>query len=82
MPSRRAPFFLALFVGLAVGLVYPYVDRALACRKPQSEACVWAKAYFPLTVGLSLVLLGGASAGAVYGFLAWRRKSKQEDDLP
>ena len=72
--SRRSAFFVALFAGLAAGLAYPYIDLALACRIPASEACVWGKAYFPLTLGLSLVILGGLTTGLVYVALSWRRK--------
>lgn len=74
--SRRGALWASILVGTAIGGAYPYVDFALACRTPDSEACVWGKAYFPLTLGLSLVLLGGLSAGLTYAFLAWRRKNK------
>lgn len=80
MPSRRASLLVSLFVGLAAGVGYPLVDLALSCRIPASEACVWGKAYFPLTLGLSIVLLGGVSAGLVYAALAWRRKRDAGDD--
>ena len=74
MPSRRAALLIVVSVGLMVGLGYPVVDVALACRTPTSEACVWAKAYFPLTLGASLVLLGGSAAGLVYAILTWWRR--------
>ena len=74
MLSRRAAFFVALVIGLAVGLAYPYLDVAASCRIPDSEACVWGKAYFPLTLGLSLLLLGGPAAGLAYFVLSRRRK--------
>lgn len=76
MPSSRAPLLVAAVVGLLVGVGYPYVDLALACREATSEACVWGKAYFPLTLGLSIVLLGGASAGLVYAGVAYWRKGR------
>lgn len=80
MLSRRAALFVSLFIGIVVGVGYPYVDIAVSCRIPTSEACVWGKAYFPLTLGLSIVLLGGLSAGLVYALLAWRRKHNGADD--
>lgn len=80
MLSRRAALLVSLFVGMVVGVGYPYVDLAVSCRIPASEACVWGKAYFPLTLALSLVLLGGMSAGLVYAWLAWRRKRNGGDD--
>lgn len=58
MLGHRFPFLTALCVGLAVGVGYPLVDVGLACRAPTSEACVWGKAYFPLTLGLSVLILG------------------------
>lgn len=67
---------IALALGLAVGIGYPLVDLALACRQPTSEACVWGKAYFPLALGLSVVLLGGGVAGLTYAALAWRRRKR------
>lgn len=74
MRSRRSSLLIALAAGLVVGAAYPAVDVALACRRPMSEACVWGKAYLPLTLTLSLVLLGGTMTGLLYAVLAWRRK--------
>lgn len=74
MPDHRSPFLIALSVGLIAGAGYPFVDVALACRVPISEACVWGKAYFPLTLGVSVVLLGGLVTGLLYAVLAWRRR--------
>lgn len=77
MLSSRASLLIAICLGLLAGLGYPYVDLALACREAVSEACVWGKAYFPLTLGLSLVLIGGGVAGIVYAALAyWRRTTR------
>jgi hypothetical protein len=73
-PSRWASVALALCAGAAVGVAYPYVEIALACREPASEACVWGKAYFPLTLTVSLVLLGPLAAAVVYALLAWLRR--------
>lgn len=77
MLTRRTALLVSLFLGIAVGVGYPLVDLAVSCRIPASEACVWGKAYFPLTLGLSIVLAGGTSAGLVYAWLAWRRKHKR-----
>jgi hypothetical protein len=70
MLSRHA-LLIAVSAGLLVGLGYPIVDVTLACRTPTSEACVWAKGYFALTLGVSVVLLGGLTAGLVYAVLTW-----------
>jgi hypothetical protein len=71
-PSSR--FWAALLVGLAVGVGYPYIDLALKCRNPASEACVWGKAYCALTLGASVVLIGGVTAGLLYAHMRWRGK--------
>jgi len=80
MLSRRFPFLTALAVGLIAGVGYPFVDVTLACRVPISEACVWGKAYFPLTLGLSVVVLGGTVTGLLYAMLIWRRHRQSHDD--
>jgi hypothetical protein len=78
--SHRTPLLVAIVTWLFVGIGYPYLNLALACRIPSSEACVWGKAYFPLTIGLSLTLLGGLAAGVVYAILVWRRRQQGGDD--
>jgi len=62
---------IALAIGVSVGTVYPFVDLARACRTPISEACVWGKAYFPLTLGVSVIVVGGLVASLVYAALRW-----------
>ena len=73
--QERGPRAIPLLVGTAVGVAYPLVDLALSCRVPDSEACVWGKAYLPLTLAVSLVLLGGISALVTYA-LVRRRGNK------
>lgn len=80
MFGHRLPFLTALCVGLIVGIGYPFVDVALACRVPVSEACVWGKAYFPLTLGVSVVVLGGAVTGLLYAVLIRRGQSSGDTD--
>jgi hypothetical protein len=77
--SPRASVIVAILVGIVVGVSYPYVDLALACREAASEACVWGKAYLPLTLGLSLLVVGGVTAGLVYAVFAYRRKNSRRD---
>ena len=62
MLSKRSSLLLAFLGGLAVGVGYPYVDIAIKCRVPISEACVWGKAFFSLTLTVSVVLVGGITA--------------------
>lgn len=48
----------------AVGLAAPHVEIALKCRAPSpvsgvtSEACLWSRAYLPLTIPLYLIVCG------------------------
>ena len=81
MLSRRSPFLTALSAGLIVGVGYPFVDLALACREPISEACVWGKAYFPFTLGVSVVLLGGVVTALLYAVLVWRNRRQSRNGL-
>ena len=76
---RRTAVLTALIIGLIVGVGYPYVDLAVSCRVADSEACVWGKAYFPLTLVMSVVLLGGLAGGVVYAVLSSRRKNSGDD---
>ena len=75
----RFPFVTALSAGLIAGVAYPFMDVALACRVPTSEACVWGKAYFPLTLSVSVVVLGGVVTGLVYAVLIWWRSRQARD---
>ena len=80
MLSRRSSLLLALSGGLVVGIAYPFVDIALACRAPMSEACVWGKAYFSLTLTVSVVVLGPIVAALAYALLRWRSRGNSRDD--
>lgn len=78
MPGCRLPFLFALGIGLTAGIGYPFVDLALSCRDPISEACVWGKAYLPLALSVSVVVVGGPVAGLFYAVLMWRRRSRDD----
>jgi hypothetical protein len=71
--TRRSATVIASAVGLLVGIGYPLIDIAIACRAPASEACVWGKAYLSLTFGVSIIVLAPIAAGLVYALLAMRR---------
>lgn len=75
----RRPVLVAICAGLLAGVAYPFIDLSLACRRPASEACVWGKAYFPLALGLSVVLVGGLVALLTYAGMAWFRKDKDPE---
>lgn len=76
MSSRRSALIVAIVLGLAAGVGYPFADLALSCRAPTSEACVWAKAYLPFTVGLSVVMIGVPITALVYAGVRWWRSDK------
>lgn len=73
--SRRASLLFALEAGLIVGVTYPFVDLGLTCRSPVTDACLWGKAFLPLTLGASIFLLGGIVTGLFYAVLMWRYRS-------
>jgi hypothetical protein len=50
---------------LAIGVGVPLLERWIKCQAPSSEACVWAKAYLPLSFALWSV------AGLVAAVIAW-----------
>lgn len=81
MRRRRGPLLIALLTGVLTGIGYPFLDVALACRVPVSEACVWGKAYFPLTLTISIVVLGGFATAVVYAVLIWRWSRRGGDDV-
>ena len=64
--ARTKRVLRAIVIGAVAGAAYPIIDVALACRMPQSEACVWGKAYFPLSLGISMVVIGGVVAAIAY----------------
>ena len=76
----RARLMIAALAWAAVGVGYPYADIALKCRAPDSEACVWAKAYFSLTLTVSILVLGVLAGAVVYALLAWREKRNRGDN--
>lgn len=80
MPSRRATLITALLVGSLAGVGYALVEIAVDCWAPSSEACFWGKRYFPVTLGLSILIIGGAVAGLVYAGLMWLRRRQSNND--
>jgi hypothetical protein len=67
----------AILLGVIAGAVYPFIDLAWSCRVADSEACVWGKAYLPLTLAISIPLVGGIVAALAYAMLARRNKAGQ-----
>jgi hypothetical protein len=56
---------LRIIAAAAVGLAAPYVELWVKCRRPVSEACVWAKAYLPLTRPAYFAAFGLLAFGAL-----------------
>lgn len=80
--SVRNVFFLSRRTSLlnaraAAGIAYLLIDLALACRTPMSEACVWGK---PLTLGVSLLIVGGIVTVLTYVLLARNRHRDPKHD--
>ena len=48
--ARGRRIALIVAVSIAIGIAFPHVELALKCRRPDSEACVWAKAYWRLSI--------------------------------
>ena len=72
MRSRpaRAATSLAIGAVLAVGL--PLLDLWRDChRAPESEACVWGRAYLPISLVLGAVIALVVAAGVYAGLGAW-----------
>jgi hypothetical protein len=56
--SRLVRLVVATLAGVLAALAVPYGNLWLKCQVPTSEACVWSKAYLPLSLGLTAVTLG------------------------
>ena len=70
--SSRARAVVALAVGAVAGVAWPLLDVAMSCRVPASEACVWGKAYLPLTLGISIPVVGAVVAWVAHRVLSAR----------
>lgn len=76
MSTRRTSATISLVVGPVVGVAYPFVKLAIDCRAPESEACVWGEALLPVSLALSVPLLGSIVAIVIFAVLEWRRRTK------
>jgi hypothetical protein len=56
--SRAIRVVLALAVSVVATLVVPFGNLWLKCQQPTSEACVWTRAYLPLSLGFTALILG------------------------
>lgn len=65
MTLERRHLFFFLGLGILLGIGSTLVQLRLACRVPDSEACVWGRAYLPVSLPL------GATAGLVLAAIAF-----------
>jgi hypothetical protein len=72
--SRRSSVLIAVVLGPLLGAGLPFIDLALDCRRPHSEACVWGKSLLPVSITVSTVVFGTLFAVALYFALEWRRR--------
>jgi hypothetical protein len=56
--SLLVRLLIATLSGVLAALAVPYGNLWLKCQVPASEACVWSRAYLPLSLGLTAVTLG------------------------
>jgi hypothetical protein len=56
--SRTIRVLAALAIGVVATLVVPFGNVWLKCQQPTAEACVWSKAYLPLSLAFTSVFLG------------------------
>lgn len=59
MTLQRRHLLFVLIVGVLLGIGLTLARWRFACRVPDSEACVWGRAYLPISLSL------GAAAGLV-----------------
>jgi hypothetical protein len=76
--ARRTTVIVWVAFGVVAGLLYPYGELAWTCREghASSEACVWARAYFPLSRWVEPVIVTPIALGIawVVARMADRRK--------
>ncbi len=71
----RTRLVIIAAISLIIGIAWPYIELAFKCRSPHSEACVWAKSFWslsiwvepPIVAVVAAVILSAATA------VAWRR---------
>ena len=79
--TRRTAAIIALIAGPLIGAALPVAQVAIECHvAPQSEACVWGKSLLPLTVAVSVVVIGAIAAFAIFAVLQWRRAGDTDAD--
>ena len=57
----RTRYLVLAVASLAIGVAYPYAELAFKCRQPDSEACVWAKSFWSLSIWVEPPIIGVAA---------------------
>jgi hypothetical protein len=65
MTLQRRHLPVALILGVLLGIGLTLAQWRRACRVPVSEACVWGRAYLPISLPL------GAAAGLIVAAVAF-----------
>ena len=74
-PSRRAALAAALALGTLLAVGIPGGELWLDCRVPDSEACIWGKALWPVSFALG-ALVGSITTAVTYlAMRAWQKRA-------
>ena len=74
MTARRRALLVSLSIGLVIAVGVPLVDLWRACRRLDSEACVWGKALWPVSLALWTAI--GICAALVTFFIVRARQQR------
>jgi hypothetical protein len=72
--AHRIAVLAALTAGMVIAVGVPMGDRWRACREPTSEACVWGKALFPVSLAMFAVVGAAAAVLVFLAVRAWQRR--------
>ncbi|HET9426432.1 MAG TPA: hypothetical protein VFO55_13765 [Gemmatimonadaceae bacterium] len=80
----RAATLMKLALAAVVGIAYPYLEIAWKCRAgaSSSEACVWGRAYFPLSRWVEPLLVAPIAFLAIMLIDRYLVRRRQADSPP
>ena len=74
MTSRQRALSISIGVGLVLALAVSFGKLAAACRRPESEACVWGRALLPVSLAIGAAL-GMVSALVIFVVVrTWQKR--------
>jgi hypothetical protein len=79
MRTRLAHALTGLATGGLLALGLPLLDLWRDCRAPSSEACVWGRAYLPLTLALGGAIAVVIAVVVYLGLRAWAARRGPTD---